>query len=653
MLAGRLRHHPAWPLRYLAQRVTSAVTSTRDRLGEFRAENVAVAAAFEVSYHGLPAATQRLFRRLSLHTGPDIDAYAATALDGRDLLSVVHRLERLYDDHLLIEYSPGRYRLHDLLRIYAAELAALDDRAENATARRRLLDYYRWTTASATAHLPVFLEHSTSLTPVPPPAHAPTLHDRAVALEWLDAEHANLVGYATRYDVPEMAAVAVELHPYLRLRGQFGQAQSLYRDVLTAMDAVGARCAHLLIRLAVMQRLAGDYTAARENVRQAHILFTDFGDVSGQAIALYELGYLARLVLDVEAAHDALDRAYRLFTELDDSRGQASALMQLGVMQRIVEDFDAARETLTRACDLFTNIGDRFGQATTLKDLGILQRYTDDYQAARDNLARAYDLAVSIGDSHGQGNALLVLGWVHRLLGDYDAARGAVTRAHGITIDIGDLLGQANTLNELGVLHWVVGDYDAARDAFSRAYETYMDIGNPFGQADALRNLGSVEGATGDPRRALEMINYSYEQFTANNDRVGQAETLCELGALQDITGDHDSARRALTRAREMFVESGSRSGEACALNRLGAVELRQDHIDEAFDHHCHALALAEEIHLPAEQARAHEGIGDCHSIRGNHAEARAHHGRAKEIYRRLGVPDRADVRPGPQDHGK
>ena len=50
-----------------------------------QAENLSVAAAFDLSYQDLTAGQQRLFRRLGLHPGPDIDAYAAAALDDIDL----------------------------------------------------------------------------------------------------------------------------------------------------------------------------------------------------------------------------------------------------------------------------------------------------------------------------------------------------------------------------------------------------------------------------------------------------------------------------------------------------------------------------------------------------------------------------------------
>ena len=61
------------------------LAAARDRLALMHAENLSVAAAFDLSYQDLTAGQQRLFRRLGLHPGPDIDAYAAAALDGTSL----------------------------------------------------------------------------------------------------------------------------------------------------------------------------------------------------------------------------------------------------------------------------------------------------------------------------------------------------------------------------------------------------------------------------------------------------------------------------------------------------------------------------------------------------------------------------------------
>jgi DNA-binding transcriptional ArsR family regulator len=115
MLARQLHHHPAWTTAGLAAELAAA----QDRLALIHAENLSVAAAFNLSYQDLAGDQQRLFRRLGLHPGPDMDAHAAAALDGTGLSTVGRHLEALYGQHLITEPAPGRYRLHDLLREHA------------------------------------------------------------------------------------------------------------------------------------------------------------------------------------------------------------------------------------------------------------------------------------------------------------------------------------------------------------------------------------------------------------------------------------------------------------------------------------------------------------------------------------------------------
>ena len=145
MLAKQLRHHPARTAAGLAADLAAA----RDRLELMQAENLSVAAAFDLSYQDLTTGQQRLFRRLGLHPGPDIDAYGAAALDDTDLATARRRLDGLYDQHLLTEPASGRYRLHDLLREHARALAATDDPADCDAAVGRLLDYYLHTALAA------------------------------------------------------------------------------------------------------------------------------------------------------------------------------------------------------------------------------------------------------------------------------------------------------------------------------------------------------------------------------------------------------------------------------------------------------------------------------------------------------------------------
>ena len=166
MLASQLRHHPAWTAADLAAELAAA----RDRLELMHAENLSVAAAFDLSYQDLDEDQQRLFRRLGLVPGPSIDAYAAAALDDTSLDQAHRHLEKLYDQHLLAEPAPGRYRLHDLLREHARALAATDDQADRDAAASRLLDYYLHTAMAASPHFASSTSASSRLPPGRPPA---------------------------------------------------------------------------------------------------------------------------------------------------------------------------------------------------------------------------------------------------------------------------------------------------------------------------------------------------------------------------------------------------------------------------------------------------------------------------------------------------
>ncbi len=84
-------------------------------------EDTAVRNVFSWSYRALAPQPARMFRLLGLHTGPELSASAAAALANSTTARVRPLLTTLVRRNLLAEVAPDRYRLHELLRIYAAE----------------------------------------------------------------------------------------------------------------------------------------------------------------------------------------------------------------------------------------------------------------------------------------------------------------------------------------------------------------------------------------------------------------------------------------------------------------------------------------------------------------------------------------------------
>ena len=83
-----------------------------------------------MSYRYLAPGQQQFFRRLGLHPGTTIDAYAAAALAGIPLQEAAGHLDALHGEGLLTETGYRRYGMHDLIRRYAQDRAAADPAAD-------------------------------------------------------------------------------------------------------------------------------------------------------------------------------------------------------------------------------------------------------------------------------------------------------------------------------------------------------------------------------------------------------------------------------------------------------------------------------------------------------------------------------------------
>lgn len=190
LLGRQLHHHLAWTVAELA----SDLEAAQNRLDLIRAEDLSIAATFELSYLDLTTDQRQLFRRLGLHPGTDFDAYAAAALNGTDLATTRRHLGALYDHYLIAEPTHGRYRFQGLIREHARVTAATDPPSVRKAATGRLLDYYLYTAQVAEGY--ITRQPRARREPTPKSritVTGPMLSDRAQALSWAQAERANIL----------------------------------------------------------------------------------------------------------------------------------------------------------------------------------------------------------------------------------------------------------------------------------------------------------------------------------------------------------------------------------------------------------------------------------------------------------------------------
>ncbi|PZX40297.1 DNA-binding SARP family transcriptional activator [Streptomyces sp. DvalAA-21] len=190
--ASRLAARRTWTVSVLAAKLADE----RRRLDELQAGDLAVKATFELGYGQLEPAQARAFRLLGLADGPDISLAAAAAVLNLDPHTTEDLLEALVDTSLLESAAPGRYRFHDLVRLYARSCAERDEHPprEREMALSRLLDFYLATAAEVYAlERPGerVLDHfSRTVHP------GLTFRVRETALDWLFSESSGLLACA-------------------------------------------------------------------------------------------------------------------------------------------------------------------------------------------------------------------------------------------------------------------------------------------------------------------------------------------------------------------------------------------------------------------------------------------------------------------------
>lgn len=143
--ANRIASHPDMPIADLLERLRDR---TR-RLAVLAVGDNQVQAAFDSSYELLSDSSRALFRRCALISGSDFGMSIAAQLVDKSIEVTEKLVDELVDLGLLQAGYSGRYRQHDLLRLFAsARLLAEEDPATQDDTR---IDLHRWLLRAAAA----------------------------------------------------------------------------------------------------------------------------------------------------------------------------------------------------------------------------------------------------------------------------------------------------------------------------------------------------------------------------------------------------------------------------------------------------------------------------------------------------------------------
>ncbi|MFG1921179.1 ATP-binding protein [Cryptosporangium sp. NPDC048952] len=493
-IAGsRLRARPSWSMATLAERLADE----ERRLDELSSGRDAVRASVAATYTELDAYHQRVFRRLGAHPGTDFDAGAAAALADLVAPGAVPALDLLVERQLVQVVTSDRYRLHDLLRLYALEQLDDTERVDAvarlavhyATRAREWINWDPWTAAFE-------------------PGYAGENVERRA---YVDAERENIIATVTAAaQQPELLDAAWELaaaaEPAFTRYPYHSDGRRLWEAGLRIAHATGVpvRIARAEYAAARAAQYSGDSRGGLEHARTSLNWWERTDDRVNTAAAHRRLASALHSVGLLGEAREHYGETLRLCAEMPPEEGvslRASALRGLGSLQLALGRVDDAVRTLQQAVDVRREAGD---------DAGLAR--------ARTSLARA-----------------------HRKAGRTEVARELVTPQLAVFRRLGDAMWEVTALRELGRLELSEGRLAMATDHLEAARDLAMRSHNQNGAVITLVALAEVDVAAGRSDAAAARFRQAVEAFHTAGDRVREGTTLLRLALLLSRAGSEQA----------------------------------------------------------------------------------------------------------------
>ncbi|WP_187415003.1 AfsR/SARP family transcriptional regulator [Nonomuraea sp. PA05] len=388
---ARLRARPDWRLTDLADRLADAAR----RLDTLQYDDLAVRTSIAVSHEHLreePSGQDaaHVLPLLGLLDTPAHTPAATAALAGWPESRAEAALERLRGARLLESVGRGRYRFHDLIRLYAREQAGheLPER-ERAAALRRGLHHYL-----ATANTATLLVHPQALEPyyaADQPGVA--LADAREARRWTEAERDNLLAAASQAagsaDPDTAIGLALGLHMPFNYRGWVTHLTDVHLGAIELAERCGDLAGHAQAQsyLGWVYRDQGRYERAIHHLERAVVSWEKAGLPHRRMGSFNNLGIIYTVLGRLDLAHANLSRALKLADEVGERYARGAVLNNrvhvLFRQQRFEEAIAQGRIAVAEwNSSLYGEGSSRASLARALMHAGRLAEAADTYQVA-------------------------------------------------------------------------------------------------------------------------------------------------------------------------------------------------------------------------------------------------------------------------------
>ncbi|GHE50176.1 tetratricopeptide repeat protein [Streptomyces capitiformicae] len=392
-------------------------------------------------------------------------------------------LESLVDTSLVQEPRPGRYRLHDLVRVHARRVAAAEPREA---------------AASRTAALGLFLEAARTAGdwgaagfPTGPRPSGARFMDWRNAEAWLDAvggELVDVVAYAAAHGEADHACwIAEALCDYFVRQGRYHESQTALEIALGHADAATDA------RMAPALRNCLGYTGVHQRrYEQSYAVFTE---------------------------------ALELSRRLAEPGQEACALTGLATVDLSLGRSEESIAHAAAGLDLARSLGHHWAAAMS----GLTQGLSHQFEGRNAEALACFTEALTHAEAGGRpgalGRVLSCAADIQLRLGRYGEAKDLLRRAVPLVEQVGDVFFCARSLTRLGTARTHEGAPNAAIALHHQALHQHRLLspltqpGYHWLEMDIRTRLGHAYLAAGRAREAQAQFQAVLDVYDARPAR--------------------------------------------------------------------------------------------------------------------------------------
>jgi len=508
-IAGaKVAARPHWRIEQMVRRLTDEGR----RLDELALSGIAIRTTLSLSYNSLSGDARRLFTRLGLLGTADFGSWVAAPLLDADADTATELLETLADARLLEVRvradGSARFRLHDLIRIYALERLAEEPIAERSAALTRILGC--WLSLAADAHRRryggdyVVLHGAAARWTLPPAVVEELLSD---PLGWLRSEHAGLVSAIAQAAQAGLDELCWDLAMTSVTLFEADYQVNDWRKTHQAALEVTRRAGNLRGEAAILCSLGSLEVGTRAGSAARYLdpalrIFDKLRDTHGRALTLGLLAFVDRLGGHYEDALARYEQALAGFRAVGDLVGEVDMLTSMAQVEMARERFDVVEELLDRALAICESARAPRITAQTEYRLGEFYLLTGNLERAERSFSSVLR-AVSDDDLVGAAYALQGTGMVRTRRGQYALAEADLRAALLAARGVGDNLVLGRVLLAYTELYLAMGRLDAARSMIDEGLAVFVETGPAAVWRARFLELRARLAGPGQPRRPL------------------------------------------------------------------------------------------------------------------------------------------------------